>query len=144
MRAASLRASFMGALLMVSAPPSFADVTHDNTPSVRADNHTENFAHELLLSEQKPSQKATLGAENWSRPLEPGWWEWGIRIKGVAAVLDRIRCVEYTLHRSFPNAVRVVCTRQNNFELKTSGSVLSPSRSRCFSRTRRPCNSVTS
>jgi transcription initiation factor IIF auxiliary subunit len=29
--------------------------------------------------------------------------------------------VEYTLHRSFPNPVRTVCTRQNNFELKTDG-----------------------
>jgi transcription initiation factor IIF auxiliary subunit len=41
--------------------------------------------------------------------------------EAASAELDRIRCVEYTLHPSFPNHVRLVCTRQNGFELTARG-----------------------
>jgi transcription initiation factor IIF auxiliary subunit len=85
------------------------------------DKRTESYKHQLVFTQARAATSVELTAENWSNQIEPGWWEWGIRIKGQPAALDRIRCVEYTLHRSFPNPVRAVCTRQNNFELKTNG-----------------------
>ena len=87
------------------------------------DKRMQNFQHQLVFTQQQstPAGPAALSAENWSKQIEPGWWEWGVRIRGTAANLNKVRCVEYTLHRSFPNPVRTVCTRQNNFELRTTG-----------------------
>lgn len=84
-------------------------------------NHDLNFQHQLVFTQQRTAPAVQLTAENSSKELEPNWWEWAIRIKGTPAALDRIRCVEYTLHPSFPNPVRTICTRQNNFELKATG-----------------------
>jgi hypothetical protein len=107
-----LRVRLFGALLLLCAQPAVGQpilVRHDH------------LARRLAFTQAKATSNIGLKAENWSKQIEPGWWEWGIRLKGSASMLDRVRCVEYTLHRSFPNPVRTVCTRQNNFELKTSG-----------------------
>lgn len=86
-------------------------------------NHTTQDFEHLLVFKEKRSRVSHGGmkAENWSRQIETGWWEWGIFIEGSQDELDRIRCVEYTLHSSFPNPVRTVCTRNNKFEMKTKG-----------------------
>jgi transcription initiation factor IIF auxiliary subunit len=88
------------------------------------DKRVQNFQHQLVFTQPKiaaaPASSA-LTVETWSKQLEPGWWSWGIKMKGSAAALDRIRCVEYTLHSSFPNPVRTICTRGNNFELQATG-----------------------
>jgi transcription initiation factor IIF auxiliary subunit len=81
----------------------------------------EDIEHQLTFRKPITPAHANLTVENWSRQIEPGWWEWGIRIKGTPAELDRIRCVEYTLHASFPNPVRLVCSRTNGFELTARG-----------------------
>ena len=59
--------------------------------------------------------------KNWARELEPGWWEWGVYLDGVARELDKVKCVEYTLHPTFPNPVRTVCSRKTRFELNAKG-----------------------
>lgn len=50
-----------------------------------------------------------------------GWWSWSVWIDGPTAELDRIKCVEYTLHPTFHDPVRTVTTRRNNFKLSTGG-----------------------
>lgn len=86
------------------------------------DGHTENLKpYQLVFQRKDAPTPSDISAENWSRQIEPGWWEWGIRIKGPSAELDRIRCVEYTLDPSFPNPVRLVCSRKNNFQLTARG-----------------------
>ena len=85
-------------------------------------NTMQNLEHLLVFEEKRTSSSfEELRAENWSRQIEPGWWEWGIYIKGPPDLLNKIHCVEYTLHPSFPNPVRTICTRSNNFEMKTKG-----------------------
>ncbi len=83
---------------------------------------TEETRHALVLQEQKTSLTSlNVMPKNRSREIEPGWWEWSMFIDGAKSELDRIRCVEYTLHPTFPNPVRVVCTRQNGFDLTARG-----------------------
>jgi transcription initiation factor IIF auxiliary subunit len=85
------------------------------------DGRVEALQHRLVFEQQPATAAISVTAKNWSRQIEPGWWEWGIRIEGPPAELERIRCVEYTLHPTFPNPVRVVCSRSRGFELVARG-----------------------
>jgi transcription initiation factor IIF auxiliary subunit len=57
--------------------------------------------------------------DNWAREIEPGWWDWAIYINGTATELNQIKCVQYTLHPTFPNPVRMVCSPP--FQLSARG-----------------------
>ena len=87
------------------------------------DGRVEALEHPLVFEQQAAAATAPVNvtAKNWSRQIEPGWWEWGVYIEGAPGELDRIRCVEYTLHPTFPNPVRVVCARSRRFELTARG-----------------------
>ena len=81
----------------------------------------EDVDHQLVFKQQSAPTQLNVTAENWSKEIEPGWWGWGIYIKGTPAELKRIRCVEYSLHDSFPNPVRLVCSPDNRFLLTARG-----------------------
>jgi transcription initiation factor IIF auxiliary subunit len=81
----------------------------------------ENLEHALVFEQRSAPTALSVTAKNWAREIEPGWWEWGIHMEGAPAELNRIRCVEYTLHPSFPNPVRVVCSRNDRFLLTARG-----------------------
>jgi transcription initiation factor IIF auxiliary subunit len=49
------------------------------------------------------------------------WWAWSVWLDGPAEDLDRVASVEYTLHHTFRDPVRVVKTRRNQFKLATEG-----------------------
>lgn len=49
------------------------------------------------------------------------WWEWAVWIEGQTENLDMIKFVEWTLHPTFPNPVRKIDDRKNNFRLETGG-----------------------
>lgn len=53
------------------------------------------------------------------------WWDWAVFIVGDDSTLKEIKCVEYTLHPSFPDPIRRVCTKGpisgRGFFLSTSG-----------------------
>ena len=86
------------------------------------DNTTQDFEHLLVFEEKRTSSSFDdLIVDNWSNEIEPGWWDWGIYVGGPPSLLDQIRCVEYTLHESFRNPVRAICTRSNKFELIARG-----------------------
>jgi len=85
------------------------------------DGHIENTEHQLAFTQQSAQTQLNVTVENWSREIESGWWEWGIYIKGAPAELKKIRCVEYTLHPSFPNPVRLGCTPDKGFLLTARG-----------------------
>lgn len=42
-------------------------------------------------------------------------------LEAEPATLAQVRCVEYTLHPTFPNPIQVVCNPQKNFALTASG-----------------------
>ncbi len=51
-------------------------------------------------------------------------WDWTVYITGSEADLSHVKCVEYTLHPTFPNPVRTVCNRGFGaaaFPLSTNG-----------------------
>lgn len=65
-----------------------------------------------------------LSSSNISRYVGNGRWHWTVFIKASSEVLEDIRCVEYTLHPTFPNSVREVCSTkdpQYPFGLETNG-----------------------
>jgi transcription initiation factor IIF auxiliary subunit len=48
-------------------------------------------------------------------------WDWTIFIETDSMTLSSIQCVKYTLHPTFPEPVRTVCSPSNNFGLSTQG-----------------------
>ncbi len=84
------------------------------------DRREEVIRHPLVFKESKAPASLNVTPDNWSRQIEPGWWAWGIYIKGTPFQLNLIRCVEYTLHRTFQKPVRLVCSLPR-FELTTRG-----------------------
>lgn len=48
-------------------------------------------------------------------------WEWSVWIEGAEAELDDIYEVEYTLHPTFPQPVRIVRERAEKFRLASAG-----------------------
>lgn len=85
------------------------------------DERVETLEHQLVFRKDPLPTSLNVTPKNWSREIEPGWWEWGVSVEGADFELDRIRCVEYTLHPTFPNPVRVVCDRARRFELIARG-----------------------
>ena len=83
--------------------------------------HVEALEHKLVFGSEPPAGPLAVSVKNRSKQIEPGWWEWAVYLDGPGSELDRIRCVEYTLHPSFPNPVRVVCDRPRRFELVARG-----------------------
>jgi transcription initiation factor IIF auxiliary subunit len=81
----------------------------------------EDAEHQLIFKQETTPTQLNVTVENWSKQIEPGWWEWGIYLKGPPTELKRIRCVEYTLHPSFPNPVRLVCSPDKGFLLTARG-----------------------
>jgi len=49
--------------------------------------------------------------DNIAAEVRDRWWNWTIFIKGPEEALSRIDCVEYKLHPSFNNPLRLVCRR---------------------------------
>ena len=62
---------------------------------------------------------------NTSTRVREDWWDWTVFIVGDDSTLKEIKCVEYTLHPSFPDPIRKVCikgpTLGKGFFLSTSG-----------------------
>jgi len=85
------------------------------------DGRSELREHQLVFTQEPAKTPLNVKARNWAREIEPGWWEWGVFLEGPAADLKRVRCVEYTLHPTFPNPVRTVCTRSDRFLLTARG-----------------------
>lgn len=65
-----------------------------------------------------------ITADNVATRVGENKWSWTVFIQGPEDALDQIRCVEYTLHPTFPNPVRTVCqkgTGSRAFALSTTG-----------------------
>jgi transcription initiation factor IIF auxiliary subunit len=87
------------------------------------DGRTRGLRHMLQFALPQPPTES-LSVDNVSRQVKSGWWEWEVFVKGPESLLSQIKCVEYTLHPTFPNPVQRVCTRGTGpraFALKSSG-----------------------
>ena len=85
------------------------------------DGHVDTRKHLLVFSSASPTTPLNVAVKNRSKQIEPGWWVWALYADGAKTELDRIRCVEYTLHPTFANPVRVICDRPSRFELSARG-----------------------
>jgi len=88
------------------------------------DGRTTELKHMLTFVERPAEDVTELSADNVATKLREGLWEWTAFIQGTKKTLDQIKCVQYTLHPTFPNPVREVCDRGNGphaFPLTTRG-----------------------
>jgi transcription initiation factor IIF auxiliary subunit len=83
------------------------------------------FALGALLVAGIASAQSGITVGNTSKPAGDGRWNWTVYITAPPTVLSQIRCVEYTLHPSFPNPIRRVCAQgkdpRHAFPLSTNG-----------------------
>jgi transcription initiation factor IIF auxiliary subunit len=72
------------------------------------------ISHYLKFIEQKAVTSKNIKTGNTAVEVSHDWWEWTVFIKGSSTDLDLVKCVEYTLHESFSNPVKLVCTKGSN------------------------------
>lgn len=86
------------------------------------DGRQERLRHMLVFDRDEP--RTPIRAANVATQVRPGLWSWTVFVEGSNEALDRIRCVEYTLHPTFPDPVRRVCRRRagpHAFALSSTG-----------------------
>lgn len=69
-------------------------------------------------------EQLVIKTGNTAQKLNDDLWKWKIYIAAPNSILNKIKCVEYTLHPTFPNPVHLVCTRGNGskaFPLEARG-----------------------
>jgi transcription initiation factor IIF auxiliary subunit len=64
----------------------------------------------FLINTTSSASAQEISASNISRYVGNGRWDWTIFIVAPHNVINEIECVEYTLHPSFPNPLRRICT----------------------------------
>jgi len=67
----------------------------------------------VLIIASLPAAAQDLSASNISRYVDNGRWDWTVFIRASSELLNKISCVEYRLHRSFPNPIQRVCQLGN-------------------------------
>ncbi len=75
----------------------------------------------MLLAPVAAAQDISI--KNTSSPIGNARWQWTVYLDAPPATLEKIKCVEYHLHPTFPNPLQVVCERgqQQPFALNGSG-----------------------
>lgn len=69
----------------------------------------------------QPVEVSRLEARNTASPTADGRWDWTVYIDADPVSLQRIKCVEYKLHKTFPNPVRTRCNPRDKFALSSNG-----------------------
>ena len=67
------------------------------------------------------SSNAIIAVNNTAQPDGAGRWDWTVFLDTDSNTLSMIRCVEYTLHPTFPDPIREICDPSNGFALKSNG-----------------------
>jgi hypothetical protein len=58
-----------------------------------------------------PGTARSIIADNVSESVGNKRWNWTVFIKGDREAIDAVKCVEYKLHPTFPDPIRLVCDR---------------------------------
>ncbi len=78
----------------------------------------------VMMTLRVADAQEAISTANTSRAGSNGRWDWTAYLRAAPAVLDRIQCVEYRLHPTFPDPVRLVCKRGSGaqpFALTSNG-----------------------
>jgi transcription initiation factor IIF auxiliary subunit len=77
------------------------------------------------IGAQTTKEMPALAVSNTSRAVGDGRYDWTVFVFGTRVTSDEVKCVEYTLHPTFPNPIRRVCVRgsdiQHAFPLSSNG-----------------------
>jgi hypothetical protein len=93
----------------------------DKSTATEKDAPPDKSAGKKEAPSDKRSASPSLTTRNTSRRVGENLWDWMIYIEADSSTLTSIQCVEYTLHPTFPEPVRTVCSAANNFGLSTQG-----------------------
>ncbi len=75
----------------------------------------------LLLLHPDSTNAQDVQITNTYRYAGDARFKWTVFVKAEKSTLDRISCVEYTLHPTFPNPIRRVCNSNRGFALDAEG-----------------------
>jgi transcription initiation factor IIF auxiliary subunit len=75
------------------------------------DGRVQNLTHTLAFIKGPIAKPLALSTGNTAKEIKPGLWEWTVYLQGSEDVLNRVQCVEYTLHPTFADPIRRVCSR---------------------------------
>ncbi|MCH8197750.1 MAG: hypothetical protein IH904_06675 [Proteobacteria bacterium] len=70
------------------------------------------------------SRNPRISADNIARYVGKGRWDWTVYIKAPSKLKKKVKCVKYTLHKTFRNRIRKVCKTKDKrypFGLSTNG-----------------------
>jgi transcription initiation factor IIF auxiliary subunit len=67
--------------------------------------------HMLAFNAPPVEAPLPINAQNVAVSVGKNRWQWTVFIRGSSSDLDKIRCVEYTLHPTFPKPVQEVTRR---------------------------------
>ncbi len=73
-----------------------------------------------LTSVEEPFE-SIINTGNTAQPDGNGRWNWTVFLDADQNTLSEIKCVEYTLHPTFPKPIRKVCNPANGFGLSSNG-----------------------
>lgn len=59
--------------------------------------------------------------KQWEKYAGEDWWNWAVWLEGDEAELNAVNFVEWILHPTFRNPVRIVSDRLSKFRLETAG-----------------------
>jgi transcription initiation factor IIF auxiliary subunit len=71
----------------------------------------ESKGEEPQINPAPPHYHGRVTAGNTSRYVGRSRWDWTVFIVADDETLDEIKCVEYTLHPTFPDPIRMICNR---------------------------------
>ncbi len=86
------------------------------------DGRVQYLSHQLSF--QSETVHLPITADNTAAHARPGLWNWTVFLHASEEILKQIKCVEYTLHPTFPNPIQSVCSRgagPRAFPLDASG-----------------------
>jgi len=70
---------------------------------------------------QRYADTTSITTQNTSQPIDAKRWRWSVFIHADANALSKIRCVEYRLHPTFPDPIKMVCDAKSHFALSATG-----------------------
>lgn len=83
------------------------------------------YLKHLLTFDARPVERPLpITVSNTARQVNSKQWIWTVFLQGPISALNQVRCVEYTLHPTFPNPIREVCEQgrvSEAFALTASG-----------------------
>lgn len=67
-----------------------------------------------LVKATEETRQLPIQVNNLATKNNAGSWDWKIFLESSEDILSQVKCVEYTLHPTFPNPIQEICEKGNN------------------------------